>query len=307
MGRIGGVAVSTEQTRKTLNQLDKDIVSLEKKSVEFSKKEAAARSNAARISKSITKNASLATLKSKQTQIDRQNELVIKAMNDKADVDKKIADKRKKRGDAQIKLQKEEAAERKKSEKAQAALQRDYENRIDELTGQIQAQAIVASQSHLYVKTEDEEFDVFISHASEDKSDFVDGLYHELDSRGIKVWYDAMSIKWGDSLRSKIDEGLRKSRFGIVILSNDYIRKGWTQYELDGLFQREMTGGKTILPIWHKITEDEVQTFSPTLAGRKALNTAMMSAAEIAIELITLLPPVEPDGETEELEETTNA
>ena len=116
-----------------------------------------------------------------------------------------------------------------------------------------------------------------------------------------------MSIKWGDSLRSKIDEGLRKSRFGIVILSNDYIRKGWTQYELDGLFQREMTGGKTILPIWHKITKDEVQAFSLTLAGRKALNTAMLSAEEIAIELINLLPPVEPDGEVEELEETTHA
>lgn len=299
--------MSAEQTQKTLNQLDKDIVTLEKKSVDFSKKEAAARSSAARIAKGIPKNASLAILKSKQTQIDRQNTLAIKAMTDKADVDKKIADKRKKRGDAQVKLQKEEAAERKKSEKAQAALQRDYEHRIDELTGQIQAQAVAPTQSHLYAETDDEEYDVFISHASEDKADFVDSLYQELDSRGIKVWYDAMSIKWGDSLRSKIDEGLRKSRFGIVILSNDYIRKGWTQYELDGLFQREMTSGKTILPIWHKITKDEVQAFSLTLAGRKALNTAMLSAEEIAIELINLLPPVEPDGEVEELEETTHA
>lgn len=299
--------MSAEQTQKTLNQLDKDIVALEKKSVDFGKKEAAARSSAARIAKGIPKNASLATLKSKQTQIDRQNALAIKAMTDKADVDKKIADKRKKRGDAQVKLQKEEAAERKKSDKAQAALQRDYEHRIDELTGQIQAQAVAPTQSHLYEETDGEEYDVFISHASEDKADFVDGLYQELDSRGIKVWYDAMSIKWGDSLRSKIDEGLRKSRFGIVILSNDYIRKGWTQYELDGLFQREMTGGKTILPVWHKITKDEVQAFSLTLAGRKALNTAMLSAEEIAIELINLLPPVEPDGEVEELEETTHA
>ena len=299
--------MSAEQMQKTLNQLDKDIVALEKKSVDFGKKEAAARSSAARIAKSIPKNASLATLKSKQTQIDRQNALAIMAMTDKADVDKKIADKRKKRGDAQVKLQKEEAAERKKSDKAQAALQRDYEHRIDELIGQIQAQAVAPTQSHLYEETDGEEYDVFISHASEDKADFVDGLYQELDSRGIKVWYDAMSIKWGDSLRSKIDEGLRKSRFGIVILSNDYIRKGWTQYELDGLFQREMTGGKTILPIWHKITKDEVQAFSLTLAGRKALNTAMLSAEEIAIELINLLPPVEPDGEVEELEETTHA
>ena len=298
--------MSAEQTRRTLNQLDKDIVALEKKSVEFAKKEAAARSSAARVAKVIPKNASLATIKSKQTQIDRHNMAALKAMNDKADVDKKIVDKRKKRAETQVKLQKEEAAEHKKNDKAQTALQRSYEQRINELTDQIQAQSVAASQNHMYAETGSEEFDVFISHASEDKESFVDGLYQELDSRGVKVWYDAMSIKWGDSLRSKIDEGLRKSRFGIAILSNAYIRKGWTQYELDGLFQREMTGGKTILPIWHKITKDEVQAFSPTLAGRKALNTAMLSAEEIAIELINLLPSVEPDDAPEELEETTH-
>lgn len=299
--------MSAEQTRKTLNQLDKDIVALEKKSVDFSKKEAAEQSSAARVVKSIPKNASVATLKSKQTQIDRHNTAAIRAKIDKADVDKKIADKRKKRGEIQVKLQKEEATERKKSDKAQAAFQRDYEQRIDELNKQIQDQVFVAPQNHVYAETDDEEYDVFISHASEDKEDFVDGLYQELNSRGVKVWYDTMSIKWGASLRSKIDEGLRRSRFGIVIISNDYIRKGWTQYELDGLFQREMTGGKTILPIWHKITKDEVQAFSLTLAGRKALNTAMLSAEEIAIELISLLPPVDADDAMGELEETTNA
>lgn len=298
--------MSAEQTRRTLNQLDKDIVALEKKSAELAKKEAAARSSAARVAMGITKNASLATIESKHTQIDRHNTAALKAMNDKADVDKKIADKRKKRGETKVKLQKEEAAEHKKNDKAQTALQRSYEQRINELTEQIQAQPVAAPQNHMYAEADSEEFDVFNSHAYEDKESFVDGLYQELDSRGVKVWYDAMSIKWGDSLRSKIDEGLRKSRFGIAILSNDYIRKGWTQYELDGLFQLEMTGGKTILPIWHKITKDEVQAFSPTLAGRKALNTAMLSAEEIAIELINLLTPVEPDDAPEELEETTH-
>ncbi|WP_051940247.1 toll/interleukin-1 receptor domain-containing protein [Stenoxybacter acetivorans] len=298
--------MSAEQTRKTINQLDKDIVLLEKKSADYSKKEAMARSSAARVAKGTPKNASLATIKSKQSRIEKFNTDAIRAVNARADIDKKIADKRKKRAEAQVKLQKEEVAERKKNDKAQVVLQQNYEQRIDELTGQIQAQAVTQLQQHLYAATAEEEYDVFISHASEDKESFVDDLYQELDSRGVKVWYDAMSIKWGDSLRSKIDEGLRKSRFGIVILSNDFIRKGWTQYELDGLFQREMTGGKTILPIWHKITKDEVQTFSPPLAGRKALNTATLSAEEIAIELISLLPPVEIEEATEELEETTN-
>jgi sugar-specific transcriptional regulator TrmB len=299
--------MSAEQTRKTINQLDKEIAALTAKSAEYAKKEAAAQSSAARVAKSIPKNASLSTIKSKQSQIERHRTEAIKAATDKAATDKNIADKRKKRADAQQKLQREEAAERKKSDKAQVAIQRGYEKRIDELTERLNTQATAVLLTHLYAEESAEEYDVFISHASEDKADFVDGLYQELESRGVKVWYDTMSIAWGDSLRKKIDDGLRKSRFGIVILSNDYIRKGWTQYELDGLFQQEMTGGKTILPIWHKITKDEVQTFSQTLAGRKALNTAMLSAVEIAEELIRLLPPVDSDDSTEDMEEQDNA
>lgn len=50
-----------------------------------------------------------------------------------------------------------------------------------------------------------------------------------------------------------------------------------------------MTGGKTILPIWHNISKKEVQDFSPTLAGRMALNSAMITPNEIVEELIYIL------------------
>ena len=298
--------MSVEQTRKTINQLDKEIAALSKKSADYLKKESAAKSSAARVAKNVPKNASLTTIKSRQSQIDRHNSDAIKAATAKADTDKKIADKRQKLSDAQLKLQREEAAERKKNDKAQFAIQCGYEQQIDELTQHINTLANSPSPTHLYSEGISEEYDVFISHASEDKEDFADGLYQELESRGVRVWYDVISIAWGDSLRKKIDDGLRKSQFGIVILSNDFIKKGWTQYELDGLFQREMTGGKTILPIWHKITKDEVQAFSPTLAGRKALNTAMLSATEIAEELIRLLPPVDSVDSTKNEEELIN-
>jgi len=97
-------------------------------------------------------------------------------------------------------------------------------------------------------------------------------------------------------LRASIDAGLRQSRLGIVIISRYYIKKGWTQYELDGLFQKEMTCGKVILPIWHNITKEEVQNFSPSLAGRKALNTSMYTPREIADELVELFSSGELSG-----------
>ena len=144
---------------------------------------------------------------------------------------------------------------------------------------------------NLYSETEKETMihDVFISHATEDKESFVNELVEELKKRNVKVWVDDLKIKWGDPLRKSIDEGLKKSRFGIVVISKHFIAKGWTQYELDGLFEKEMSGGKVILPIWHEITKKEVQAFSPTLAGRKAMTTATMTPADIADELVSLL------------------
>ena len=154
-------------------------------------------------------------------------------------------------------------------------------------------QLVQSSQAiNLYQATEQATttYDVFVSHASEDKESFVNEFVEELKNRNIKVWVDALRLQWGDSLRKSIDEGLKKSHFGIVVISPYFIAKGWTQYELDGLFEREMSGGKVILPIWHNITKSEVQKFSPSLAGRKAMTTGMMTAGEIADELVKLLP-----------------
>jgi len=114
------------------------------------------------------------------------------------------------------------------------------------------------------------QWDAFICHASEDKQDFADEFARRLKDSGLAVWYDAFSLKVGDSLRRKIDEGLAKSRYGIVVLSKHFFSKEWPQNELDGLMSREIAGTKVILPIWHKITVEEVRAKSPILAGRVA-------------------------------------
>lgn len=77
----------------------------------------------------------------------------------------------------------------------------------------------------------------------------------------------------GDSLRRSIDRGLHDSRFGIVVLSHAFFSKEWPQKELDGLVAREVDGTKVILPIWHRISREEVLRYSPTLADKKAAST----------------------------------
>jgi hypothetical protein len=117
-------------------------------------------------------------------------------------------------------------------------------------------------------------YDTFLSHASEDKAAIASPLYKALTREGITVWYDQATLTLGDSLREKIDEGLSRCRFGIVILSPKFFSKQWPKRELDGLVARETTSGeKVILPIWHKLTKSQVSRFSPTLAGKLAVNS----------------------------------
>ena len=95
-------------------------------------------------------------------------------------------------------------------------------------------------------------------------------------------------------MRKKIDEGLKKSKFGIIVLSPNYIaeNKYWTKIELDGLFQLESINGKTILPIWHHLTKKEVTEYSPIIASKLAMTTATMTAEDIAKEMLELIPKV---------------
>ena len=112
------------------------------------------------------------------------------------------------------------------------------------------------------------QWDVFISHAGEDKEAFVRPLAQALRARDLSVWFDEFTLTVGDSLRRSIDRGLARSRFGVVVISPYFLDKEWPQRELDGLAAREVDGTKVILPVWHNITADELRARSPMLADR---------------------------------------
>jgi len=118
-----------------------------------------------------------------------------------------------------------------------------------------------------------EEWDIFVSHASEDKDEIARPLAEAFRSRGLRVWYDEFSLTVGDSLRKSIDHGLAHSRFGVVILSKHFFEKHWPEQELNGLATREVGGKKVILPVWHGVGFEEVRAYSPTLADRLAVVT----------------------------------
>lgn len=273
-----------------VNQLDKEIADLELKIASESKIEADKSMRILNTQKSITKYTSASTVSMKMRQIEGYNRDIARAQQRRADLQKKQADKRSQRARYAVDLQREIEKENNKSLLEQQKMQKMYEQKVEALTKSLN-EALASNQpsTNLYNQADESEYDVFVSHASEDKSPFVEDLVNALQDRDVKVWFDSLNIAWGDSLRNQIDNGLKRSTFGIVVLSENYIKKGWTQYELEGLFNIEMTKGKTILPIWHNITKQQVMDFSVTLAGRKALTSASMTAEEIADTFVELI------------------
>lgn len=284
------MSVASYQSR--LNMIDQEIARLESRMADQSRIEADCQAQIARIERSMQQTHSAASYQSYLRQINTYQSRMNDALRRRADLNQQIARKRTDRTRVSGYLQRAISDEAKQQQRAQNALMQSYQRKIAEL-GNARTQSIreQVQPTTIYsaVETTVVEHDVFISHATEDKESFVNELVEELKKRNVKVWVDDLKIKWGDPLRKSIDEGLKKSRFGIVVISKHFIAKGWTQYELDGLFEIEMSGGKVILPIWHGITKKEVQAFSPTLAGRKAMTTATMTPADIADELVSLL------------------
>lgn len=103
--------------------------------------------------------------------------------------------------------------------------------------------------------------DFFISHDSRDKDKVARPLYDELTERGFKVWYDEYSLKIGDSLTESIERGISESKYGIIILSKNFLsNEKWAKNELQSLKTKQIIKNQNIiLPVWHQIEEKDLE------------------------------------------------
>ncbi|ENW82249.1 hypothetical protein F909_01326 [Acinetobacter sp. ANC 3929] len=288
--------MSIQTISSTITRLNKELADITHRMSLEQKKAADSTSKILQIQNSIGKTTSPSTLKLKLSEINRKEQ-------ENARIQSKLSELQKKKTDIDNKLLKEkqnlikaEVLERKKldalskkQQKDEIEHQKKLKREIDALKASTQYISNVSVSSIDKASEVEPEYDLFISHASEDKEDFVRPLAETLQDLGVKVWYDEFTLKVGDSLRRKIDSGLRNSKYGTVVLSTDFIKKDWTNYELDALVAREMNGHKMILPIWHKITKNDVLEYSPNLADKVAISTTMYSIEEIAHQLADVI------------------
>lgn len=283
--------MSIQSTLSSISSTQRDIESFQRQLTSESKKLADKTSRIAQINRSITKSTSPSTLQSKQRDIQNLERDIVRIQEKQADLTKKIADKTAQLYKYQQQLYAEQGKEREKEQKklTETLKRKEQEDKAkqDKMLSDIRdlSRTMPIAYDAIAPPPAQPSYDAFISHATEDKNDVVRPLAELLQKNGFAIWYDEFQLRVGDSLRRSIDKGLANSRFGIVILSPYFFAKNWPQYELDGLIAKEMAGGQRILPIWHKVSKDEVISYSPTLADRVALNTAMLTIDELAQKL----------------------
>lgn len=278
--------MSVESIFSTITRLNNEISSLRSKLATKRKDEANSREKAMKAITTAQSTRTESTRKSKYSEYERETKKSISLAKDIAEIEKRISEKEKTLFKEQEKLHKEQENVTAKRIKEDEKRMKQTSLQLQSLTSSVRTvqseQEKINQAFPLLTVRLDEAYDVFISHASEDKATFVDGLVDALISKGVKVWYDKNQIAWGNSIRQSIDDGLKKSKFAIIVLSEHYMRKYWTNREFNAIFAKESIYRQTILPIWHNITKDQVIGYSPMLLDINALNSAVWTVDEIA-------------------------
>lgn len=193
--------------------------------------------------------------------------------------------------ETQTKLDKEQAKQQDKLQKSINSSKKDNHNlmaqllsnsdQINALSKQVKA---TAKQKGLI------EFDVFLSHSSLDKEEYVSELSNKLTNKGLKVFEDEKVFEIGQSQTQMMNMGILNSRFVVVFLSRNFIESGWSKYEFISFLNREINEDNIIiLPIWHEISIEEVREYNPYLVDKHALSTSKFSIDEMTEKIYTVV------------------
>lgn len=135
----------------------------------------------------------------------------------------------------------------------------------------------------------DREYDAFLSYARIDGSAAGTELRDRLEDLGVRVWFDEIAIVPGKSQALQMDQGLRKARCGITLLTPAYLTgRFWTERELGALLHKS-----TLIPVLHNVTFAEVSEYSGILPDLAGFETNRDSIEMIAAKIAAAVLPTE--------------
>jgi len=141
---------------------------------------------------------------------------------------------------------------------------------------------LMADADHSNRKLKD--YDVFISHANVDKSDYVNELFLTIKKLGINIFYDSDVLSWGDNWKDTILRGTEQSEFAIIVISESFFGREWTERELSEFLQRQnKMKQKIVLPLLYNITFEQLKVKYPLLQYIQSIRSDEYSLEQIAI------------------------
>src|ERR1044071_2417004 len=81
-------------------------------------------------------------------------------------------------------------------------------------------------------------FDVFLSYNSRDKPR-VRRLARRWEQAGLRVWFDEWTIRSGDIIPLKVEEGLQQSRVFFLCVTANALRSDWVSLEHSAAIGRD--------------------------------------------------------------------
>ena len=105
-----------------------------------------------------------------------------------------------------------------------------------------------------------------------------------LSNLGVNIFYDTKVLSWGDEWKNVILKGTTSSEFAIIVISNNFFGREWTERELNEFLHRQNAEGqKIVLPLLYDITLEQLKEKYPALCDIQAIKTKDYTTDEIVI------------------------
>ncbi|MGQ5376763.1 TIR domain-containing protein [Lacticaseibacillus paracasei] len=278
--------MSVSSITSSLNTLRRELNRIQDKQTDAANKYAKQDDIISRSNDRLSRTTSASRISSYNRDINRAQAEKAKLSKVQASLSKDFGKKQRQIADKEKDLRKATADEQQKQLRS---MQKDYSSQI--VTMKREQSELLKSQflSDDASGTRDsKEYDVFISYAHEDQ-EYAEKLTSAIQAMDLSVWIDEQSMGWGASQIQSMDDGIRNSKFSIVLLSPDYFDKYWTTHEYHSMLIKAKNQHDLILPIYHNVTADQVKDYNLELADRHALNTSISTVEEIAHKLHELI------------------
>ena len=110
-------------------------------------------------------------------------------------------------------------------------------------------------------------YEVFLSFRGEDtRKSFTDHLFRALEKKGIFTFRDDEKLERGKSISEELLKAIEKSRFAIVIFSENYASSRWCLDELVHIVKCKNEIGLEVGPVFYHVNPSDVRHQKETFA-----------------------------------------